>query len=187
MVMELTVVSRDAKKKSDAKKVRREGGIPAILYSRGEAGKEIVVSNAEFQKLLQSIPKQTLSSKVIVLKEGNKTLKVIVKGIQYHPVTYNILHLDFQELHEGEVVNIKIPLLCTGVADCAGIKLGGVLRQIVYSVLVRVEPKDIPSHFELDIRELVTGQVKKLSDISYPKGVSPLADMNETALIIGKR
>jgi large subunit ribosomal protein L25 len=185
--MELTVTSREAKKKSDAKKLRCEGKIPAILYSNGAKGKEIAVDDGEFQKFLRSIPKGTLSSKIIILNDAGKKIRVIVKGIQYHITTYNILHLDFQELHDDVEVNIKIPLICTGVVDCVGIKLGGILRQVVSLVPIRVKPKEIPDQFELDIRDMVMGQSKRLEEVPVKDNIRLIMDKKEIVAVITKR
>lgn len=188
--MELTVTSREAKTKSNVKNVRREGNIPAILYSNGKKGQEILVKGAEFQKLLRSIPKGTLSSKVITLHYEGKSIPVIVKGIQYQITTYDVIHLDFQELHDGVEVNVKIPLLCTGSADCVGIKLGGVLRQVIYAVPVRVKysarTKMIPEKFEVDVRDMGIGQSKQLGDVPMTN-VRSLMDLKEIVAVITKR
>lgn len=185
--MELTATSREVNKKSDVKNLRRQGGIPAILYSNGVKGKEIAVMDAEFQKLLRSIPKGTLSSKVITLHLEGKSVKVIVKGIEYRPTTYQVIHLDFQALHDDVEVNVKIPLVCVGVADCAGIKLGGFLRQVMYAIPVRVKPKSIPNQFELDIRAMSIGESKALADITMGKDVHPLVAAKEIVAVISKR
>jgi large subunit ribosomal protein L25 len=68
-----------------------------------------------------------------------------------------------------------------------GIKLGGVLRQVIRHVRVRCLPKDLPSFFELDIRELGVKQSKRLREIQIPSTVSPLVDMNEVVAVIVKR
>ncbi len=71
--------------------------------------------------------------------------------------------------------------------DCVGVKLGGVLRQVIRHVRVRCFPKDMPTFFELDISELGLKQSKRFSDIEIPKTVRPLVDLNEVVAVIVKR
>lgn len=185
--MKLNVKIRTTGKKSVAKKIRREGDVPAVVYSKGETGKEIVVDGAEFKKILNKTPKGTLSSKVITLVLEGKELKAIVKEIQYHVTTYNLVHIDFEQLHDGVEVTLNIPIVCTGVVDCVGVKLGGVLRQVIRSMKVRTLPKNIPSEFQIDVRELAMGQTKRLHEITIPAGVIPVTDLKEVAVVIGRR
>ena len=98
-----------------------------------------------------------------------------------------ILHIDFEELHDDTVVLVKIPVVCTGVADCVGVKLGGVLRQVIRQVKVRALPKDIPNEFSINVRDLGLGQTKRLNEITIPPGVLPVTDLKEVAVVIGRR
>lgn len=184
--MKLTAALR-SKKKSETKKLCREGKIPAILYSKGEKGKEISVDAIDFKKILNTTPTGTLSSKIFFLEGLGKTLKAIVKDIQYNITTYDVIHLDFEELHEDLPVTLNIPLVCVNTVDCIGAKLGGVIRQVVRQLRVTCLPKDIPEQFELDVRDMNLGQTKKLSALEIPKGVRPAADMNAAAVVIARK
>ena len=140
--MKLTVTTRSAKK-AETKKLRREGKIPAILYSKGEKGKEMVVDGTAFKKILNTTPTGTLSSKVFLLEGLGKTLKAVIKDIQYNITNYDVIHIDFEELHEDKPVTLNIPLVCVNTVDCVGVKLGGVIRQVIRQVRVTCLPKDI--------------------------------------------
>jgi large subunit ribosomal protein L25 len=184
--MKLTIATRSAKK-SETKKIRREGKIPAILYSKGEHGKEIVVDGIAFKKILNTTPTGTLSSKIFHLEGGGKTSKAIVKDIHYNITTYDVIHLDFEELHDDVPVTLNIPLVCINAVDCVGVKLGGVIRQVVRQVRVTCLPKDIPAQFEIDVRDMNLGQTKKLSALDIPKGVRPTVDLKEVAVVIARK
>ncbi len=185
--MELTVAARTAGKKSEAKKIRREGNIPAVLYSKGEKGKEVIVDGNAFKKGLNKIKKGTLSSKVFTLTVDGKKVKAIIKDIQYAVTTYNILHIDFEELHKDAPVTLNIPLTFTNAIECAGVKLGGVLRQVIRHVKVRCSPNDIPDQFSIDVRDLVVGQSVRLNKLKIPKGVTPVIDLKEVAVLVAKK
>jgi len=185
--MELTVDKRAVGKKSATKQIRREGNIPAILYSKGEKGIEIVVNGIAFKKILNTIEKGTLSSKVIALLVDGKPIRVIVKEIQYHPTTYNIIHIDFEQLHEELPVTLNIPVVCMNAMDCAGVKLGGVIRQVIRKLKVTCLPKHIPDQFELDVRPLLMGQALKLNKLKIPDTVIPRMNLKEVAVVIAKK
>ncbi|MEC7840443.1 MAG: 50S ribosomal protein L25/general stress protein Ctc [Chlamydiota bacterium] len=187
--MKLTVSKRNSEKKSEAKQQRRNGNIPAVLYSSGNPGEAITIDGREFNAHLNQIKKGHLPTTVFVLTDADgKERKAIIKDIQYHVTTYSILHLDFEELHDDSNVNVKVPIELTGVADCVGIKLGGVPRQVIRFLRVNCLPKDIPSSFKLDITPLKMKEKRKLHDIVIPEGVKPLAsNMNEVVVVIAKR
>ncbi len=83
--------------------------------------------------------------------------------------------------------NGKIPIECTGVIDCAGIKLGGVLRQVIRTLRVQCLPKDMPEVFELDIKALSMKDSRKLKELDIPSTVRPLVKLNEVCVVIAKR
>lgn len=185
--MELTIVGRTPGKKSETKKIRREGNIPAILYSKGEKGREIIVDGIEFRKVLNNIESGTLSSTLFTLNLDGKPVKAIVKAIQYAVTSYDVIHLDFEELHEAIPVTLNIPVKFLNAVECAGVKLGGVLRQVVRSVKVRCLPKDIPDRFDLDVGDLILGQSLKLNKLEIPSGVRPMIELNEVAVVVARK
>jgi large subunit ribosomal protein L25 len=185
--MKLHAEKRAAERKSEAKKHRREGKIPAILYSKGQIGEPLVVPEPEFAALLRTLEDGALANTVLTLALDGKERAVLVKGIQYHPTTYNIIHLDFEELHDDTKVRLRIPLRLTGSRECVGVQHGGVIRPVIRHVSVECLPKDIPSKFSLDVRNLEIKGKRRLSEIAIPENVRPLANLSEVAVVIAKR
>lgn len=187
--MKLNVTPRTAGKKSESKQLRRANQIPAVIYKRGkEISDNIVLKNSEFDDILRQILPGRLSTQVFTLiDEKGKERRGLLKEIQYHVTKYNVIHLDFEELVDDVPVNVKVPIECTGIVDCVGIKLGGVLRQVIRYLKVRCLPKDIPSAFVLDIRDMAQRETRRLKDLNIPETVRPLADLNEVAVAIVKR
>lgn len=186
--MKLQVLKRTAERKSEAKRLRREGIIPAVIYLRGKAAENIAVKSSEWTSSMRQIVSGRLSTQVFgLVDENGKERLVILKEIQYHPTTYDVIHLDFEELLEESPVNVKVPIECTGVVDCIGVKLGGVIRQVIRHLKVRCLPKDIPSVFTLDVKNLGQFESRRLSDLSIPSTIRPLADLHEVAVVIVKR
>jgi len=185
--MELIVTSREGKKKSEAKRIRREGNIPAILYSRGQESKKIVIDGVLFNKFLRKMVPGTLASQIFTLNFEGKSMRTLVKDVQYKITTYDVIHLDFDELVDGKYVTLNVPIRCVGVADCVGVKLGGVLRQSIRFIRIRVLPKNIPSHFELNVSNLDIAETIKLSTIELPSDASAISDLKEVAVVVARR
>jgi len=185
--MKLTTTPRPAKKKSQALQLRREGKIPAIIYARGKEGTPVAVDGNAFKRHLQQIKRGHLSTTRFQLEMEGGSKEAIIKEIQYHPTTYDVLHLDFEILEDDVPVNVKVPIVCSGVADCVGIKLGGTLRQVLRHLRVNCLPKDIPESFKVDITKMVMNDSKRLSDLKIPERVRPLARMEEVIITIVKR
>ena len=186
--MKLKIFQRNAERKGDVKKVRREGEIPAALYVREKPTETIKIDKHEFISLLRQIkPGRLSTTKFTLIDENGKERFAIVKDIQYHVTDYSVIHLDFEELLDDVKVNVNIPIECTGVADCPGIKLGGTLRQVIRHLRVECLPKYIPEYFELAVKSLGVRGAKRLKDLEIPTEVRPLADLNEVSVVIAKR
>jgi large subunit ribosomal protein L25 len=186
--MKLRAIKRAGNSKSEVKKLRREGFIPAVLYVKEKNGETFAVNANEFSSYLRHVKSGHLPTTIFTLvDEESRERRVVIKDIQYAITTYAVTHLDFEELMDDHKINVKVPIECIGQVDCVGIKLGGVLRQVIRHVRVRCLPQDLPSYFELDVRELGIKQSKRLKDLQIPKTVRPLVDLNEVVAVIVKR
>lgn len=185
--MKLNINRRSAAAKKEAKRLRRDGDIPAVLYGVGKQAENITVSAAEFETVLRQIKSGALPTVVFSLSLDGKETQALLKDIQYDKTSYRVIHLDFEILDEKVPVNVNVPIYCTDVAACAGIKLGGQLRQVIRHVAVRCLPKDLPKEFLLSVKSLGIKQSKRLKDLVVPEGVKLLAPLNEVAVVIAKR
>lgn len=185
--MKLTVQKRSTGKKGETNRLRREGKIPAILYGLDQPEVPIQVSGDEMRAILRKLSPGLLPTTRFELTLDGKQYAAIVKEIQYQVASYEVEHIDFLLLSEDRPVTVNVPIQLVGAADCAGVKLGGFLRQVVRSLQVCCLPKHIPQEFTIDVRELNIAQSKKLSDIAIPSTVRPLAKLSEVAVIVGKK
>jgi large subunit ribosomal protein L25 len=186
--LKLNIQNRPAEKKSQAKSLRREGLIPAVIYHRSKEAETISLNAGEFITILRGTVPGRLSTTVFTLTlEDGTTRKAILKDIQYNPVNYDVIHLDFEELIDNVHVNIKVPIECTGVADCVGIKLGGFLRQVKRKMKVNCLPEHIPSHFQIDITDMKLYDSKKIGDLELPEHLRPLTKLSDVVVVIAKR
>lgn len=186
--MKLKSFKRDAVSKSESKRLRREGRIPAVVYRQGLVGESIAIETSEFSSFLRKVQPGRLSTTIFTLTaEDGKSFRAIVKEIQYNLVNYSVIHLDFVELIDDVKVSIKVPIELTGVVDCVGVKLGGVLRPVIRQLHVCCLPQDIPEAFKLDVANLGQRESRRLSDLDIPHTVRPLVDLNEVVVLIAKR
>lgn len=184
---QLKITPRTSPNRGSIRRKRVIGTIPAVIYGGKTTPQAIELDVNEFVKIKNKIQPNHLSTAQFELLDGEKTQKAIVKDIQYHPVSYAILHLDFELLHDHLPISLRVPLDFLGVEECAGIKQGGFLRQVIRSVKVKCLPADIPERFTLDVRELGIKQTRKLKEIVFPQKVTPLAPLQEVAVVISKR
>ena len=184
--MKLACFSRTPQKKGENNRLRRENAIPAILYGKGEI-QPIFVKQDEFSAMIRSMNPDLLATTPVELQDGQKTHKVLVKEVQYHRSSYAVEHIDFFLIPEKALIQVNVPIQITGAADSTGVKLGGFVRQVIRSITVECLLRDLPKEFTLDVRELVIGQCKRLSDIPMPAGVKPIAKLEEVAVVIAKK
>jgi len=185
--MKLNVYKRLKGKKSDLTRIRYAKNIPGVIYRPGQASEQIFVKGGEFASAIRTIRKGFLPTTIFTVERDEKKYHTIIKEVQYHPTTYNVLHLDFQLLEDDVPVDIKVPVIFSGIAQCVGVKLGGFVRQIIYHVKTRCLPRDIPSNFTLDISSLVIGESMRVSDIDRDSAVRLLVPEKEIIVVIAKR
>jgi large subunit ribosomal protein L25 len=186
--MKLKMLTRPSESKSAVKKLRRENSIPAVIYGFGKEAEKIAVESPEFTAHLRSVQPGRLSTTIFTLVDSHgKERRAILKEIQYKVTTYDVIHLDFEELQDKVMVNVKVPIEPINFAECPGVKLGGVLRQVIRHLRVRCLPKDIPQAFVLDAKDMGPRESRRLSDLDIPNTVRPLTNLNEVAAVIVKR
>jgi len=169
----------DAKKRSEsgksaARQLRREGNVPAVLYGHGGDAEPLTISKLDLDKALAAVSGTT----VIKIKIGTKTSRALIQEIQRHPTRAQILHVDFLEVHKGEKLTVRTPIRLVGSPD--GVRnQGGVLDQILRELEIRVLPKDLPDHIEVDVTVLTVGQSIHVREIEVANA-EILVDLDAT-------
>ncbi len=185
--MKLKVQKRTTGKKGETNKLRREGGVPAVLYTSEGVSTAVSLDGDELKAILRNMRPGLLSTTVFELSLDGKPIKAIVKDVQYHVASYDVEHIDFLQLTNDKPVNVNVPIQLVGAADCSGVKLGGFLRQVIRFLKVTCLPKHIPQELSVDVRDLAIAESKRLSDVQMPAGVTPRAKMDEVVVIVGKK
>ena len=160
--------------KSKVKDLRKEGFIPAVVYSDGKESLPIKVSH---KQLLQLIHQHRLESTVINLKvkddKKQKARSCLIKEIQYDPVSDDIVHVDFNQISLTKAIKINVPVTAKG--EPIGVKQeGGSVEHILWEIEVECLPMDIPKGIEVDVSQLKIGDAIHIKDITFPANVKVL-------------
>ena len=161
-------------KKSFVKNLRNNGEIPGVYYSH-DSKDSIPFTVA--QKVLREALKS--NAQVYKINVGNKLRDVIIKSMQYHPMTEEIVHIDLYGVDMDTKVIVKVPIIINGQA--IGIKEGGVLNQNMTELEVECLPSDIPQNIEVDISDLALGDALRLENITVSDKLELVGD-NETLI-----
>lgn len=160
----LNAAARVGLKKGASGRLRRSGKIPAILY--GHSGTSpIAIDAREFSHKFKHVSENT----IINLQVGDKAYDVLVKDYQEDILKGNITHIDFYEIERGKVLRTNIPIHIVGAP--VGVREGGVLETMLYSIEVECLPKDIPENIEIDVGALDIGGSIHVGDIKPPENV----------------
>ena len=147
--------------KRTARRLRRDGFIPAVVYGPGKATDHLKIRTEEFVAMIRQV---NIASTVIGLRvDSGRATKVLVREIQKHPFRSDILHIDFFRIREDEKIRVAIPVHLLGTPQ--GVTEGGILQQIRHELNVECLPGDIPDAFEREIHELVVGDSLHVGDI----------------------
>lgn len=156
-VVAINAQSRAVIGKKATKAVRKEGLIPGVIYG----GDQIVHFSTKLNDIRGAV--YTPDFKIVEVSLEGTTYRCIVKAVQFHPVTEEILHLDFLRLIDGTPINVEVPVRFKGTSP--GVKEGGKLLQSVRRVKIKTTPENLVDEMLLDISNLGLGQSIRVRDI----------------------
>lgn len=163
------VIKRENTGKGSSKKYRRDGYIPGVVYGDQKAPEAIAIKYDEFYK---GFKLRNFFSSVFELDGVDaKTVKYIVKEVQYHPVTDVPLHVDFMRIAKGNKVAINVAVEFVGQDKAPGLKRGGVLNVVAHDILVMCDPDNIPESIKVNLEGADFHHTVKLHSIELPDGV----------------
>jgi large subunit ribosomal protein L25 len=167
---------REAGTKNHARRVRREGKIPAVVYG---ASKDSVAVSVDPRHVLRILRSDSGHNTIfdLALTGGEKTKAMIVDW-QYEPIKGHLLHIDLKRIAMDKALRVSVPIVLEGVP--AGVKTeGGILEQILREVEIECLPGDIPGHIDVDVSELTFGKVLRVSDLPHNEKLKFLTDANQ--------
>ncbi len=166
---------REDQGKGASRRLRRlENKVPAILYG-GKAKKPVSLSLKD-NEIKKSLENEAFYSHILTIEFDGKEESAILKDLQRHPATGDVMHADFLRVSKNQVIHVNVPLHFTNEEACVGVKMGGgkISHQMV-EVEVICLPGDLPEFIEVDMIDVEIDAIIHLSDLVLPKGVKVAA------------
>jgi large subunit ribosomal protein L25 len=178
----LTVYKRNTERKSELKELREKNLVPGIIYGEGlKENLKISVKKSDLIKLLRLKREEDFLVEIEVEGDKNK-LVTLIREEQYHPVTDEIIHVDFHSVSLEKEIFAKVPIHFIG--EPKGVKEGGVLYRALHEIEVEAKPLDLPSFIEVDISDLEIGDSIHIEDLKIPPNVKILHEPFETVVSV---
>ncbi len=161
--------------KNDARRVRRAGRIPAVVYGAGKAAVPVAVDPRQVSRILNS---ETGHNSVFDLAVDGDKSKAMIVDWQYEPIKGSLMHIDLKRIAMDKKLRVNVPIELIGQPE--GVKTqGGLLEQIVREVEIECLPADIPNAIELNVEALVFGVVLRVSDLPKNEKVRFVTDPDQ--------
>ncbi|MEI6891589.1 MAG: 50S ribosomal protein L25 [Pontiella sp.] len=172
----LIAKKRDLEGTSNSRRMRALGTLPGVLYGSSEGPVSIEVNAHKFGIVLNH---HTSESMILEIELDGVDVSVLVKEIQRHPVSSDLIHVDFQRVVAGEVMHMDVLLELVGEPE--GVKAGGTLDQVMHSIGIECLPKDLVEVIEIDVSDLAIGSNLHISDLGIDSKFKVLVD--ESAIV----
>jgi large subunit ribosomal protein L25 len=177
--VKLEVQERERRGSRDARRLRRRGMIPGVLYGKGKESHAISIPERELRRVLTGAG--GLHAILDVVLAGQKTTHAsILKDYQQDPIRGHISHVDLHEVRLDQPIQASVNVQLVG--EPAGVKEGGVLSQVQREINVEALPMEIPEHIDLDVSGMAIGDTLRLADLRPMEGVTYLDNPEETVL-----
>jgi large subunit ribosomal protein L25 len=178
---ELVIRRRDGVGKGNAKRLRRDGHVPAILYGGAEPI-NVAVAPRDIYRLIHGHEGSTQLLSVAFEGTGD-TRMAIIRDMQYDPVSEDLIHVDLQEVAMDRAISVTVAVHHVG--EAIGVKeTQGILEMILRDVHVSCLPANIPEFLEADVTNLHIGDVLTVKDLKVPDGVRILNDGNQAVATV---
>ncbi len=164
----LTVQERAEHGSRHARRLRKNGKIPAVLYGHKEATVPLALSADEISKAIRH------GVRIVDVKQGDKLEKALIRDVQWDPLGHDILHVDFARVSVDERIEVDVRVELRGTAP--GVTAGGVLNQPLHTLKVECLAISIPESIRVSIAALQIDQVIHVKELTIPDGVKVLND-----------
>ena len=154
-----------------AKRLRRAGRVPAVVYGLDAGTDSVSVPARELDHILHSA---SGSNTLISLQVEKSNQLTLARQVHRHPVRGTVLHVDFVRVRADQTIEAEVPIQFIGEAE--GVRNGGLFEQSLFALTVEALPRDIPNAFEHDISALVIGDSIHVRDLAVPAGVVVLQE-----------
>jgi large subunit ribosomal protein L25 len=161
-----------------ARRMRREGLVPGVVYSGGAEATAFQVSERDVRSVIHE------GAALFDLSiDGGKARPVVIKEQQLHPVRGTLTHIDLQEVKLDEAIQAEVVIELEGVDDAPGVKASGVLEHVTREITVEALPTEIPDRIVVDVSAMEINDTMQLSSVEVPSGVTFVAEDPEEITI----
>jgi len=168
---ELAVQRRSDFGKNAARRARKKGLIPAVIYSKGKVGDPVYVNTGDWEVIAGH------GHNLVYLKDGDKTRAALIKEAQFNVLKNHYIHVDFMEVDLN--AKIKAEVSVRSIGEAYGAAHGGILEQNFHVLQVECKAADLPEVIEVDVTKLNIGDGIKVAELQLPAGVVVLDDPEE--------
>lgn len=163
--------------KQGVKRLRKEGFVPGVIYGAGEKSVPVKLDDEELKKIdLQR------ESVVVNLISGKSKKIVLIKEVQRHPLSNEVLHIDFNHISLQQKIKVDVPIVAKG--EALGVKAGGVLEHLLWKIEVECFPTNIPEKLEADVSALNIGDFVYIKNLNIPADVKVIQNPDIAVLSV---
>jgi len=180
--IELQATVRTSVGNGPARALRRAGQLPAILYGRRTEAVMLSVDTKDIEMIMKKGGFGQLILDLVIQNGKKVTKPAMIKELQSHPVSGNLIHVDFYEVDMKRQIKVMVPVVTTG--KCEGVEAGGLLNLVRRELEVLCLPGDIPESIEIDITELGIGDSIHIEDVSLGENLEVVTDVNFTVVTV---
>lgn len=182
-LIELKTNTRTTTGNGPARRLRKEGQIPAVLYGSKAETVLLSINSHSLDLILKGGGAGQVLFNLVIHEDGEtRTSLAMIKELQIHPVSRNFLHVDFYEINMDQKIKVKVPVVTTGKS--AGVELGGMLQIVRRELEVQCLPLSVPESIVIDITDLDIGDSVHVGDISLEGEIEILEDGHYTVVNI---
>jgi len=163
---------RDLQGTSNARRLRTAGSLPGVVYGSEMEPVSVLMDLHDFEQILHHHTSESLLIDIDL--EGEGQLSVLVKEVQHHPVTSDLMHVDLMRVQANKPISVDIAIDLTG--EARGVKVGGILDHVMHSISVECLPADLVERFAVDVSGLEIGASLKVSDLNLGSKYKILVD-----------
>jgi large subunit ribosomal protein L25 len=171
---EITTIEAEAREragKGAARATRRQGKVPAVIYG-GKTETTLIALDPKM--VMREMHRGGWRSRLYEVKVGAEATRALIREVQFHPVTDQPEHVDFQRLAAGEKMRVAVTVLFHNEAVSVGLKRGGMLNVVRHTVECYVDPDNAPEHFDADLSELDINDTVRWSNLTGNENVKPV-------------
>lgn len=172
----LAAATRETRGKNEARRLRRAGRLPAVVYGGAPVRSQAV--EVDPKALLRILHSESGFNTLVDLEvDGSASGQVLIKDVQHDPVTDHLLHVDFFRPAMDKAVTVTVPVTLHG--EAAGVKQqAGLLDFVTREIQVECMPAEIPEHVDVDVSELLIGDGVRVRDVAEGRGWTPVSDLD---------